>query len=669
MNRAAQYFAPILFSAIAIACGEQQPTAQTPPATGGSGGGSSCPKGQVQTADGACVSVGPQSCADELIGTEGLCRPLEANCPPGTIPKVDQGCIAVGIPGCAEEFLEEGTCIPSVDKCKPGEFAVPSGCISIDGAEGCGSAPWGHIVDEPKTVWVNSSHEGASDGSQAQPFKTITEALAVVPSEGRIALAAGNYDEPISIKKPLSIIGRCPSRVLIRGTVPVPYAPAPAIVYSEGPKSVRIEGIRIGGPGIGIVVGYGHVDIERVVIDQSSYLGVAVIDGSATMKHVLVVDTAAGDPPMGRGVTAIGGTLAIERSAILRSRDTAVNASQPNAVLTMDDCLVETTWPDDSGKDGAGVSVRNSAKAEIRRSAFIHNRTVGVMVGKSATALVDQSVIARTDAQPTDGDYGRGVVVQGAELSVERTVIEDNRDNGVFVSVGGSATLLDSVVRNTLPSIDASGGTGILVQESSTAILDGSLVIDNTRTGVAAVMSINADKPVELTVRNSIVAQTRPTFSDGSYGIGLVCSGPNLVTVVDTIISDNQTASLLAGACKVDVASSLFDRVRAGTFHHFDGNQNITESFHNIADGLVAHVNADVSISGSLVEGERTSLLYDSSSGQLTSVVTRNARFGLVTQGDPKPTIYPLSYFSGSEHDVVTDGALPVADPPVIPTD
>ena len=216
MRRHAATFALALAALLLSACGDGTEE------SGGTGrAGSSCPSGQITGPDGAGLPVGIQGCAELFIEDDGLCHPSMDKCPPGTIPKLTEGCIPVGIPGCAELFMEEdGLCHPSMDKCPAGSFAVPTeGCVPIDGEQGCGSGTWGNIAAGPGTVWVDPAYgAGGSDGSQAAPYTTIAAALAAVAPGGRVALAAGDYDEPVSITKPLELVGRCPSMVTIRGT-------------------------------------------------------------------------------------------------------------------------------------------------------------------------------------------------------------------------------------------------------------------------------------------------------------------------------------------------------------------------------------------------------------------------------------------------------------------
>ena len=179
-----------------------------------------CPPGHVPGADGACMPVGVQGCVELFLEDDNLCHPAAAKCPAGSIPKLDEGCIPVGIPRCAAGLLgEDGLCRPAMARCPQGTFAAPEvGCVPVDGPDGCGDAPWGSIPDDASTVHVDPGYLGANgDGSRARPVTTVAAAMELVADGGTVALADGIYDEPVVVTRPLALVGRCPSRVRLRG--------------------------------------------------------------------------------------------------------------------------------------------------------------------------------------------------------------------------------------------------------------------------------------------------------------------------------------------------------------------------------------------------------------------------------------------------------------------
>jgi hypothetical protein len=86
----------------------------------------------------------------------------------------------------------------------------------------CGSGTWGKIAGTYNTLFVDGSHSGGSpDGSRNRPYTTIGAALARVGKNGHVALAAGTYNEELSIStEGLTLEGRCAAMVTIKGKTP-----------------------------------------------------------------------------------------------------------------------------------------------------------------------------------------------------------------------------------------------------------------------------------------------------------------------------------------------------------------------------------------------------------------------------------------------------------------
>ena len=230
-----------------------------------------CPTGHVPGADGVCMAVGIQGCADMFIDPDtGLCDPRPEDCPPGHIPIFSEGCRSLAIPGCVEEFMAvgiqgcaemfidplTGLCDPSPEDCPPGyipvfdegcvrvgvvdchpdfidplsghcdpdpDFCAPhhipvptQGCVSLDPPEGCGDGTWGNVELLDGDVHVDIAYAGGdSDGSRDTPFTLIEDATDAVQAGGRVILAAGDYPEGVRITKSSELVGRCASMVTI----------------------------------------------------------------------------------------------------------------------------------------------------------------------------------------------------------------------------------------------------------------------------------------------------------------------------------------------------------------------------------------------------------------------------------------------------------------------
>src|SRR5262245_19174613 len=83
--------------------------------------------------------------------------------------------------GCGEGFEsnDAGGCDAAMpdQPCGPGLFALPGEKTCHEVAP-CGSGRWADdLPDEPGTQFVDASFTGTSDGSEAQPWKTIQEGV------------------------------------------------------------------------------------------------------------------------------------------------------------------------------------------------------------------------------------------------------------------------------------------------------------------------------------------------------------------------------------------------------------------------------------------------------------------------------------------------------------
>src|SRR5262249_55503755 len=160
-----------------------------------------------------------------------------------------------------------------------GTYALPQkGCVSIDGPEGCGTGPWGNIPDGPNNVYVDPTNMGMSpDGSKQNPVTTIAAALALVKPGGRIALAAGQYKEPVTVTSSLEIDGRCPSQVTIDGSTGDPNVPT--VIWAQT-GALTLRGVRVSGDGVGVLVSSTQpATIDTVEIDGAMGLGVGALGG------------------------------------------------------------------------------------------------------------------------------------------------------------------------------------------------------------------------------------------------------------------------------------------------------------------------------------------------------------------------------------------------------
>lgn len=485
-----------------------------------------CPTGTIPKFDEGCVPVGIQGCADLFMEDDGLCHPRMDKCPPGTIPKFDEGCVQVGIQDCAAMFIQDdGLCHPTMSKCPEGTFAVPSmGCVPIDGPNGCGEGTWGNIADSPGTVYVDPGFSsGDRKGSREKPATTIAEALALVPEGGRMALAAGTYDEAIHITSGIEIVGRCPSLVLVQG-VQESSGGIPATIWVESASDAAIHDLSIGGLGVGILA------------EQAPGLAVSGVHVNSAAIY---------------GVYAIG----------------------PMTELLLSNSLIAGTNPRQSDQTlGVGVTIAKGAYAEISQSAIIANHSMGlVAVDLGTEAEVSEVIVEGTLSQASDDTLGEGVYVwSGATMKISESAVVGNRERGVYLGLADSVLEATScIIEGTLPrASDLKYGRGVQVQDGALMKLSANVISDNRSVGIGAF-----SPGTQLFASGNLVSGTLPREKDLALGRGVVVEyGPDVRFSDNSIVANHAEGLFIAGA--------LFDGERnivegtlpeASTLNHGDG--------------------------------------------------------------------------------------------------
>jgi hypothetical protein len=546
--------------ALSSACGGGSGD-EPPPTT--SGVASTCASGQIAGYDGACMPVGIQGCAPQFLEADGLCHPALDKCPAGTIPDFATGCVPVGIQGCAAKFVKDGLCQPAADACTAGTYPVPlDGCVPIDGAEGCGTGTWGNIADAPNTVWVDPAAAPGGDGTKTKPLNGIVAALAMVASGGRIALAAGSYDEPAYIQKPLEILGRCPSLTTIQGIAVVNGNPA--VVAIETPGAVAMRGIRVTGAGVGIYVrdGSGTVTIDRVHVDHAASVGIGAAGGTVIVTRALVSDTQPdAKKAFGQGIFAVNATkLTVSSSALIANHDVGFNATgKGTEVHAANMCIAGTRANPTSLAFGVGLEAHQSATLTIESSAVVANRVTGILSADDGTTLtVRDCIVTGTLPQEADGKLGDGAEANfGARLDIDRTVILGNRNAGVLSNTANThAKVTRSLIADTAPQqADGNVGAGAIAFGAGALELTGCAVVRNH---LAAVLIASGGSAA---VNASLLADTGPSQLDDT-GSGALVIAPGALTLSDSALVHNRRVGVLAlvqlqGLATVAMSKSL----------------------------------------------------------------------------------------------------------------
>jgi hypothetical protein len=526
---------------LVMGCGSDETTPiESPPAD--------CPAGEWAREDGSCVPAG---------------LPPDMPCPPGEWLREDGMCIPAGVPpdGCGEGFMHDGdrgcqAVLPAAP-CPPGLMAVPGETVCREVAP-CAPGTWGDIPVEPDTEYVDASYAGMdSDGSALKPWTSVQPGVDAASPGAIVAIAAGSYVEGVIVGgKRVRLWGVCPRLVEV---VRSGGGEAPVVVfggadgsevrglslrgqamgfYLSGSLDMLLERVWVhdnAGRGIDVESAYGPtgITIRGALVEQNHANGVFVAGPEATLESSVIRATEPDARGLyGRGVgvqawppTAAPSTLRLQGSVVEQNHDMGVFVEGSSA--TVEASVVRTTQPDAQGLFGRGVNVQADpttgapSTLSLQRSVVEQNHEHGVFVAGSE-ATVEASVV-RATALDAEELVGRGVNVRAdpttgapSTLHLQRSLVEENHQLGVFVE-GSSATVDASVVRRTLPAHGFGRGVNVQADPTtgspSTFDLQHSLVEQNHQVGVVVAGG-------EATIEASVVRETQPNVL-GYHGRGV----------------------------------------------------------------------------------------------------------------------------------------------------
>ncbi|MEM1415006.1 MAG: right-handed parallel beta-helix repeat-containing protein [Myxococcota bacterium] len=537
--------------------------------------------------------------------------------------------------------------------------------------------------------YVDASRE-SGDGSLAAPYPSLASALDAAPPSGTtLLLAAGTYVVDRAWRRGLSVRGRCAG---LTSLVAQEGATRRAVIdAAEGEEGFALEDVTLGPAAVGGVALWGEgglVTLRGVRITATTDRGLFVTHGAQADATDLVIDDtgAPGGPPnvdtqgLGRGLEVAGGAMLDARRVLLdRNRRQGAIVQGEGSRLTLEDATIANTRSrQHDGLFGEGVLASVGGRLVLRRTLLTRNRFRGlrvrsgsldVPVGTAGTA--EHLVVRGTELSEEWGissdPYPLGIesIGPGASLSVEWSLIDRNRANGMGVATGAALSVADAVIRDVVPTAGAPFGnfgalvsgrgtltfervlterhfnSGVLVEEEGRATLvdvavremlgrDGiaghgiavqsggrlslerGLIADCLDYGVSAI----TDGVAEL--RDLVVTgvRGRPPDEDGNFaGAGLVTGRGGALTLERGFLFANRGY----GVATIDGSVTLGD-VRVEDTRVVSGASR---------GGIGLHANAGfMGINGAVIEGSHETglLLLSSATADLSDLVVRDTQ-------------------------------------------
>jgi hypothetical protein len=208
-------------------------------------------------------------------------------------------------------------------------------------------------------------------------------------------------------------------------------------------------------------------------------------------------------------------SLTLQRVASVAPRLIGLLVRGPDAVLSVFEVSVDGAVPSPEGQFGRGVEVQGGLLdgTDLRLTG---NTDRGLVVNSAGEARLGALVIDDTALRP-DGLEGVGLLVlDGSQVEVTGLRMTGNHQVGVGLSGVGSALVLsDAEIRDTLPLPDGRFGRGLEVSLGASLAVDGLLVQGCAETGLSLAGLGTTAQLDDVTVRGTL---PRP---DGTGGRGV----------------------------------------------------------------------------------------------------------------------------------------------------
>ena len=316
-----------------------------------------------------------------------------------------------------------------------------------------------------------------------------------------------------------------------------------------------------------------------VLVEESVFRGTVVADGTGVARAIHLQP----ECNLEGCFTEVPAEMVLRDSALLSNVGKAISVA--GSVLTMDRTTVRDTRNQTDELVESGLLLRPPndhfdvrSRAHVVQSSIARNVAIGAFASGS-DLTVERTIIAENRGEPLLGggsgiDARTGCVAgcAGSLVQVRDSVVQDSESAGINV-VGSSLTMVGSVVRGTEPTDSGYDGVGVWIRMNceaggcdpslrGSATITNSIIADNHEAGVFV---DGADARIET----SVIEGTQRSYV-GGYGIAVappcvtpeVClvDYPGVAEVYGTLVERNHGGGVVvAGSILRLHGSRIFD--------------------------------------------------------------------------------------------------------------
>jgi hypothetical protein len=320
------------------------------------------------------------------------------------------------------------------------------------------------------------------------------------------------------------------------------------------------------------------------------------------------------------GITAGDGAQATIEDVVIDGVRSLGLAAYRSGQLEARGLVVRDVGRSPDGTSGRGVTVEVGGQLTLERTLIENVYDQGIFVAgeDSSASLTDVAVV---EVGPeSSGEFGRGLAVEdGAQVQGDRVVVKRAQDLGVFALNAGTHVQLDrAVIRETRGhAMTGAVGRGLSVHDGARASLRQSWLDRNRDVGVYA---YNSDSEVSL--EDVVVSRTRPQ-QDGNRGRGFSIESGATLTGTRVELRDNRgLGGLVFGGSSVELTHA---RVLRTMPRQADGDWGM---------GLWAHEGTTLALNRAVLDQNHDAGLLVSPGAELAASDVQVRRTRSAAQGD-----------------------------------
>lgn len=408
------------------------------------------------------------------------------------------------------------------ESCADDELQVPgdSACARI-GPE-CPKGG-GFATVRPTAGRLIFVRDGATsgDGSEAAPFGTIDDALAVATSGSAIVIATGTYEGRFRVPAGVTLAGACVAGTVLTSNI---ASTTEAVIEPLGTGVVVRDLAITGAQRSAVRASEGtSIELEQVALIDDAYGAIIADEGSVTGRTLRIARTRSrADGRFGVGVVAqYGGQVTLERASIESSRYAGIYAVDPDTAITLRDVALRDHVADVSDENGTCVEVQTGARATLERVVLEHCEVAGLFAWSEGTVIEASDLVSRDHVpQRSSGGFGGGVMIQeDAYVTIRRAWIDRTRHRGIS-SIGGASLVLEDVIVSGAadsPEVDLAVVAGLELWDGPEVRLTRVVLDGNASHGLFA-----SSEGTRVTGSDVRVRDTIPLEDDGGDGDGIV---------------------------------------------------------------------------------------------------------------------------------------------------